>query len=457
MKKFFAFVLLSGIFLASYGQNITAGLAAHYTFEGTPADVSGNGNGSTPAGPVQYVTPGVVGGGLRVLGDSSLFYSGGGHILLPSFTAALNNGFTVSLWAKDESPGIGSVSEEMYVSFGILDQPMCSISLSGSNREIAYFLSAGSGSVTKIITKALNYPADLGAWKHLVLVYTPGKFSAYYNGAKVGEAFITTNIFPAARAALGRHWWAGGSGSSARMSATFDNVRIYGRALSDADVSQLYVTDQLPPQPLPTIASQPASQIVIEQQSTTFRVTAASETPTTFQWLKNGVSIAGATSSTYTISNVTNSDAGTYSVLISNAAGNATSAGAVLTVRSDNPGRLINLSTLGTGGFAMGFVIGGTTAKTVLVRAAGPSLSAFGVANAAAQTALTLYSASNVIASNSRWSAAPNASQIANVGGPFPFLAGSADSAILLSLNPGSYTAQSTANGAVLLEVYEVQ
>ncbi len=122
----------------------------------------------------------------------------------------------------------------------------------------------------------------------------------------------------------------------------------------------------------------------------------------------------------------------------------------------DSSGKLINLSTLGSGGFTMGFVIGGNTAKNVLIRAVGPTLVNFGVGNAATQTSLTLYSGSNVVSANSRWGAAANAAQIANVGGPFALPLGSADSAILLSLNPGSYTAQSTANGAVLLEAYEV-
>ena len=64
--------------------------------------------------------------------------------------------------------------------------------------------------------------------------------------------------------------------------------------------------------------------------------------------------------------------------------------------------------------------------------------------------------ATGSLEANSSWGKAPNPVQIAAVGGAFPLLSGSADSAILTMLNPGSYTAKVTSNGTVLVEVYEV-
>lgn len=128
----------------------------------------------------------------------------------------------------------------------------------------------------------------------------------------------------------------------------------------------------------------------------------------------------------------------------------------VITV-PDTSSHLVNLSTLGNGGFSMGFVISGSTSKNVLVRGVGPTLKTFGITNAAQQTSITLYSGSTAIGSNTGWSTAPNVTQIIGFGGAFPLTGGSADSVILTSLTPGSYTAQVTApSGAVLLEVYEV-
>ncbi len=95
----------------------------------------------------------------------------------------------------------------------------------------------------------------------------------------------------------------------------------------------------------------------------------------------------------------------------------------------------------------------------MLIRAVGPALNAFGVPNAAPQCTLTLYSGSTVIGTNSGWSSSPNATQISSaftLTGAFILPSGSADAAILTSLAPGSYTAQATGTGAVLLEAYEV-
>ena len=55
-----------------------------------------------------------------------------------------------------------------------------------------------------------------------------------------------------------------------------------------------------------------------------------------YQWYKDGKAISGATSASYTISSVTSSDAGSYTVTVSNSAGSVTSSAAVLTVNDDD-------------------------------------------------------------------------------------------------------------------------
>lgn len=79
--------------------------------------------------------------------------------------------------------------------------------------------------------------------------------------------------------------------------------------------------------------SQPADRAVEEGQATTFSAGAIAGTePFTYQWLKGGAPIAGATTSTLTLDPVVDSDAGGYSVEISNPKGSkVTSRTAVLT------------------------------------------------------------------------------------------------------------------------------
>jgi hypothetical protein len=86
----------------------------------------------------------------------------------------------------------------------------------------------------------------------------------------------------------------------------------------------------------PSFTTQPASQTVTAGGSVTFTA-AASGTPTpTYQWKKGGNNIAGATNSTFTINPVAAGDAGSYTVVASNVAGNVTSNAATLTVNAVN-------------------------------------------------------------------------------------------------------------------------
>jgi hypothetical protein len=128
------------------------------------------------------------------------------------------------------------------------------------------------------------------------------------------------------------------------------------------------------------------------------------------------------------------------------------------------PPRLVNLSTrmqVGTGDDVMigGFVIGGSTSKTVAIVATGPSLSAFGIANPLANPKLTLVRSSDqqAIATNDDWQSAANAAQL-QAAGFAPSHPNEA--AILVNLQPGAYTAivegVGGGTGVSVIGVYEV-
>jgi hypothetical protein len=95
------------------------------------------------------------------------------------------------------------------------------------------------------------------------------------------------------------------------------------------------------PSVAPGIATQPQSQTVMDDgQNVTFSVTATGTAPLSYQWYKDDSLIPGATSPSYSISNVQAADSGTYTVTVSNGtAPNVTSRGASLTV---NHGATLN-------------------------------------------------------------------------------------------------------------------
>ncbi len=84
----------------------------------------------------------------------------------------------------------------------------------------------------------------------------------------------------------------------------------------------------------PTITTQPASQTVNAGGTATFTVTASGTAPLTYQWYQ-GTTAVGGNSATLTLVNVAQVNAGSYTVVIHNAAGSVTSAAATLTVNGD--------------------------------------------------------------------------------------------------------------------------
>jgi hypothetical protein len=99
----------------------------------------------------------------------------------------------------------------------------------------------------------------------------------------------------------------------------------------------------------------------------------------------------------------------------------------------------------------------GTTNKTVVVRARGPSMAAQGVPGTLANPQLQLFSGATQIAFNDNWGDAANAATLTSSGfAPSHSL----ESAILTTLNPGAYTAIVSGVGGTtgvgLVEVFEV-
>lgn len=125
--------------------------------------------------------------------------------------------------------------------------------------------------------------------------------------------------------------------------------------------------------------------------------------------------------------------------------------------------RLVNVSVLKNlgAGLTAGFVIGGGSAKKVLIRAVGPTLSsAFGVSGAVSDPKLTLFGANSTkVGDNDDWGGTTALSAAFAAVGAFALPDNSKDAALLATLAPGSYTVQVSgdkASGLALVEVYEV-
>jgi len=143
-----------------------------------------------------------------------------------------------------------------------------------------------------------------------------------------------------------------------------------------------------------------------------------------------------------------------------------TGLGGTILVSNPAPTVFANVSTRGyvssSQTFIGGFYVQGTAPRSVLIRADGPVLSQFSVSGPLPDPVLTVYdSKGNVVATNTGWTSNTSPSTISSAAqqvGAFALPNPSADSALLLSLQPGAYTAQITSakgnSGTALFEAY---
>ena len=164
---------------------------------------------------------------------------------------------------------------------------------------------------------------------------------------------------------------------------------------------------------------------------------------------------------------------GTYTAQVSGV-NNTSGIGLLEVYDISGSARLINLSTravvaAGNGVLISGLVIAPSTGpRRLLIRAAGPALTALGVGGAIADPVFSIYNDKSVIisgGSNDNWSSgtAANTAAVSAAfakAGAFPFAEGSRDAALVIDLNPGSYTIQVAGvggtGGVSLVEVYDL-
>lgn len=148
----------------------------------------------------------------------------------------------------------------------------------------------------------------------------------------------------------------------------------------------------------PTVSTAAQSQSVTVGNNVSFTVSVSGDSPLHFQWRKNGESIQGATNGLVALTNVQTSDAGVYSVVVSNVIGSVTNGGATLTVnvppsistqpqsQTVNSGATVSFTTSAVGTVPLtnqwrinGTILSGKTSSTI-------TLSSVTTANAGSYT-----------------------------------------------------------------------
>jgi glycogen operon protein len=248
----------------------------------------------------------------------------------------------------------------------------------------------------------------------------------------------------------------------------------------------------------PRIQAQPVDAVVSAGQDAGFQVSASGEGTLSYQWqelpfggtawmnLSDGSGFSGTATATLTVADATPAMSGDeFRAVVTDPYGSTTSWAVLLGVASGAPSlpsrRLGNISTradvlTGSNIAIPGFVVAGPVgyAKQLLIRAVGPGLGAFGVPGTIASPELVLNDSSgSPIVTDIGWgnalvpgtSGAPVTYRNATLAdfasvGAFPLAVGSADSAVVVNVPAGNYTAwvfgAGSGTGVGLAEVYEM-
>ncbi len=178
-------------------------------------------------------------------------------------------------------------------------------------------------------------PINFNQWTHITAVYDGVHASLYLNGSVAAVIPASGQIITATTDLQLGH---DAVNTSRYFNGLIDEASLYNTALSAAQIQAIYnahAAGKCFTPAAPAITQQPIDQAVPAGGSASFSVSVTGTSPLRYQWIQNGTNVAGATNSALNLPNVQLSDAGTYSVIVTNPAGSVVSSNANLTVTPD--------------------------------------------------------------------------------------------------------------------------
>ena len=297
---------------------VTDGLVAQWEFDEssglTASDsVSGN-NGDLInfAGDDSHWVPGRNGGAIA--------FDGTTHIEVPddpSIGGDITSSMTVMTWFKSNvqlaASGAGNRMLEKSNSYFLLQ----GVANGGMN-----FLVKDAGANR---TAGIGETLEADVWYHIAGVVDETEIRVYINGVLKNTVTISGPIDDAQLPLF-----IGSDDSGNHFNGLMDQLLIYNRAVSEAEIGEIITSSQ--PQGAPVVTTDPQPTTVFEGSTLSLSVVADGEQPLRYLWYRGGEILRSQTTERLTITDVTVADAGDYSVVVSNDVGETRSSSANVSV-----------------------------------------------------------------------------------------------------------------------------
>ncbi len=309
-----------------------AGIVGWWPGDGTANDFTGTNNGALHTGATAAAT--------GIVGQAFSFDGTNGYVQIPDSPALRPTNLTIEAWVRfsslDSQGSGGSPAGDQYMVFkqNTLNANFEGFDLSktrmSGNDVIRFVVSSSSGQSVEIDSATT---ISAGTWYHVAAVRGTNFTQLYINGVLERQASVTFaqnyGTLPVYFGTSGQSFW------DHKLKGTLDEVSLYNRALSAAEIAAIYnagsagkcktVTGL-------TITAQPQSQTVAAGINASFSVGANGAAPLGYQWFFNGAAMGGATTVTLALNNVQAANAGSYFVVVTNPTDAETSSVATLTV-----------------------------------------------------------------------------------------------------------------------------
>ena len=299
--------------------------------DGNANDQTGTNNG-TLHNPATASAAGFVGTAFGFDGTNA-------YVQIPDATSLRPTNLTIEAWVKftslNSAGSGGSPAGDQYIIFKQNSRTSdfegfdLSKTRVGSGDVFRFLVSSSSGQNAQINSSTL---ISTGVWYHVAAVRGTNFTQLFVNGQLENQTNVSFaqdyGNYPLYFGTSGETSW------DRKFYGTLDEASLYNRALSASEIAGIYAAGSSGKCRGTYFVVQPQGQTVVAGGNALFSATATGTPPLGYQWQFNGTAIAGATSTNLSLSGVQSTNGGSYTAIVTNSVGSATSTVAMLTVIS---------------------------------------------------------------------------------------------------------------------------